>query len=243
MDKTVIEAVISAQSKLVESLPIDKAFVTEIDRHFKDVEKQLNERLVHISAGIMIKDFLPRIPLEQMVTKVDDNLWNSFRFDKALLNQKSMYEEMSFEKFTKGYGFFYRMGEVTYDLGACKSTGGVDWYFRVIEDRRESVKVTGAAVDVKLKAAQHLGSLLAQINHQAHNINDKIRSDLTRDALERFPGMQVVGNWNSYFNYNPFASPQANPSLAEEFAQMGQADAARLLEGNARDKTPGRHNR
>ena len=61
MDKTAIKAEISAQSKLVESIPIDQALVTEIDRHIKDIENQLNERLVHVPAKVIIQNFLPEI--------------------------------------------------------------------------------------------------------------------------------------------------------------------------------------
>lgn len=203
MDKTAIKAEICAQSKLVDSIPIDMALVTEIDRHIKDMENQLNERLVHVPAKVIIQNFLPEINKRgTLATKVDDDVWETFSFGKNWYAQTATHEEISFEKHTKGYGFFYTLGEVTFDLGVVECDG-VDWYARVIEDKRETHKLTGASVEIKLRAFQHLGILLAQINHQAEQIASSYRSDLTRDALERFPGMQIVGGWNRFFGTVP----------------------------------------
>lgn len=203
MDKTAIKAEICAQSKLVDSIPIDMELVTEIDRHIKDMENQLNECLVHVPAKVTIQNFLPEINKRgTLATRVDDEIWETFSFGKNWYAQTATHEEISFEKHTKGYGFFYTLGEVTFDLGVVECDG-VDWYARVIEDKRETHKLTGASVEIKLRAFQHLGILLTQINHQAEQIASSYRSDLTRDALERFPGMQIVGGWNRFFGAVP----------------------------------------
>lgn len=203
MDKTAIKAEICAQSKLVESIPIDQALVTEIDRHIKDIENQLNERLVHIPAKIVIQNFLPEVSKRgTLATKVADEVWNTFSFGKNWYAQKATHEEISFDRYSKGYGFFYTLGEVTFDLGVVECDG-VDWYVRVVEDKRETHKLTGASVEVKLRAFQHMGNLLAQINHQAEQFASSYRADLTRDALERFPGMQIVGGLNRFFGSDP----------------------------------------
>ncbi len=205
MDKTAIKAEISTQSKLVDSNPIDMALVTEIDRHIKDIENQLNERLVHVPAKVIIQNFLPEINKRgTLATKVDDDVWDTFSFGKNWYAQKTTHEEISFDRHSKGYGFFYTLGEVTFDLGVVECDG-VDWYARVIEDKRETHKLTGAPVEIKLRAFQHLGILLTQINHQAEQIASSYRSDLTRDALERFPGMQIVGGLNRFFGNDPLS--------------------------------------
>lgn len=205
MDKSAIKAEISAQSKLVDSIPIDQALVTEIDRHIKNIENQLNERLVHVPAKVIIQNFLPEINKRgTLATRVDENVWNSFLFGKNWYAQKVVHEEISFDRHSKGYGFFYTIGEVTFDLGVVECDG-VDWYVRVLEDKRETYKLTGASVEIKLRAFQHLGMLLAQINHQAEQFASQFRADLTRDALERFPGMQIVGGLNRFFGTDPLS--------------------------------------
>lgn len=205
MDKAAIKAEICAQSKLVDSNPIDMALVTEIDRHIKDIENQLNDRLVHVPAKVIIQNFLPEVNKRgALATKVADDVWDTFSFGKNWYAQKATHEEISFVRHSKGYGFFYTLGEVTFDLGVVECDG-VDWYARVIEDKRETHKLTGASVEIKLRAFQHLGILLAQINHQAEQIASSYRADLTRDALERFPGMQIVGGLNRFFGPGPLS--------------------------------------
>ncbi|HND85568.1 MAG TPA: hypothetical protein PLU50_07150 [Pseudobdellovibrionaceae bacterium] len=199
MDKSAIKAEISAQSKLVDAICIDQELVTEIDRHIKEVENQLNTRLVHIPAKVIIQNFLPVIDKRgTLATKVNEEVWDSFLFGKNWYAQKVLHEEISFERHSKGYGFFYTVGEVTFDLGVVECDG-VDWYVRVLEDKRETHKLTGASVEIKLRAFQHLGVLLTQINHQAEQLASQFRADLSRDALERFPGMQIVGGLNRFF--------------------------------------------
>lgn len=205
MDKAAIKAEISAQSKLVDSLPIDQALVTEIDRHIKDIEDKLNQRLVHIPAKVIIQNFLPEINKRgTLATKVGEDVWNTFSFGKNWYAQEATHEEISFEKHSKGYGFFYTLGEVIFDLGVVECDG-VDWYARVIEDKRVTHKLTGASVEIKLRASQHIGKLLAQINFQAEQIASNFQADLTRDAIGQFPGMQIVGGLNRFFNSDPLS--------------------------------------
>jgi hypothetical protein len=205
MDKTAIKAEICAQSKLVESNPIDMELVTEIDRHIKDIENQLNQRLVHVPATVIIQNFLPIVNKKgRLATKVGDDIWDTFSFGKNWYAQKTTHEEISFERHTKGYSFFYTLGDVTFDVGVVECDG-MDWYARITDDKRETHKLTGASVEIKLRAFQHLGILLAQINHQAEQMASSYRADLTRDALEGFPGMQIIGGWNRFHNTDPFS--------------------------------------
>jgi hypothetical protein len=207
MDKSAIEAEISAQSKLMDSIPINKALVSEIDGHIKDIENQLNQRLVHIPTKVIIQNFLPEIDKRgTLASIVGDEIWDSFLFGKSWFAQKTVHEEISFDRHAKGFGFFFTTGEVTFDLGVVESDG-VDWYVRVTEDKRETHKLTGASVEIKLRAFQHLGRLLAQINNQAHDIASKFRADLTRDALEGHTGMQIIGGLNRFFNTDPSRMP------------------------------------
>lgn len=117
----------------------------------------------------LLKDFLPAIPINHLVTKVDDSMWNSLSFIK-ILHGKDNYEEISYEKCTKGFSFFYRTGEVEYDLGFQRGPTGMECYYRIIEDKREKVKVTGASVEIKLKAFKNLRPLLSMIANQANHV-------------------------------------------------------------------------
>lgn len=205
MDRTAIEAEISVQSQLVDSIPIDPELITGIDRHIKDIEKQLNERLVHVPAKFIIRNFLPEIDKQgTLATKVDNDIWGTLSFAKNWYAQRITHEEIAFESYSKGYGFFYTFGEVTFDLGVV-DCDGVDWYARIVEDKRETHKLTGASVEIKLRAFMHLGKLLAQINHRAEEISSRFRADLTRDATEKLPGMQIVGGLNRFFNAGPLS--------------------------------------
>ncbi len=207
MDKSAIKAAIDAQSKLMDSIPIDEALVSEIDRHIKDTENQLNLRLVHIPAKFVIQNFLPEVSKRGTLPSiVSEEIWESFLFGKNWFAQKAVHKEISFDRHAKGFGFFYTTGEVTFDLGVVECDG-VDWYVRVLEDKRETHKLTGASVEIKLTAFQYLETLLAQINDQAHLIADKYRADLTRDALEGHTGMQVIGGWNRFFSTDPSQMP------------------------------------
>lgn len=169
MDQNAILAEISAQSKLVDSIAINQALVTEIDRHIKETENRLNEKLVHVPAKIVIENFEPKVSKNKTATKIDDELWENFSFNKNWWNQKSLHEEISFEKTAKGYGFIFTTGEVTFDVGVYDAEGA-EWYYRIIEDKRESFKVTGASADIKLRAFKYLNRLLEEISQQANQI-------------------------------------------------------------------------
>lgn len=198
MDKDSIMESISVQSELVNSIPIDHALITEIDSHIKNIEKQLNDRLIHIPAKFIIQNFLPVINKRgHLPTKVDHETWDSFMFGKNWYAQEAMHEELSFERHTKELNFFYTSGQVTFDLGVVEYEG-VDWYAKVIDDKRKTYKLTGAPVEIKLKAFQHLTQLLTLINQEAEQIMSNLSNDLTRDAFERFPGMQVMSGWNHF---------------------------------------------
>jgi hypothetical protein len=151
----------------VESNPITKDLITEIDRHIKKIEKQLNERLIHISTSVVVEDFLKG----RHAAKVNADLWESLYFAKKWHAQKNLHEEISFDKSSQGYSFFYIAGEVTFDLGVCEGVGGTEWYYLVGEDLRETHKVTGAPVEIKWKAFKHLRKLLAKVNGEANNID------------------------------------------------------------------------
>lgn len=205
MDRAAIEAEISAQSKLVDSIPINQELVTEIDRYFKDTEYKLNQRLVYVPAKVIVQNFLPEIDKRgTLATKVDKDVWETLSFGKNWYDQKVTYEEISFDRHSKGFGFFYTIGEVTFDLGVVECDG-VDWYALVTDDKRETHKLTGASVEIKLRASQHLGKLLEQINSQAVQIAESFRASLDRDAMARFPGMQIVGGLNRFFDSDPLS--------------------------------------
>jgi hypothetical protein len=179
MDKSAIEAEISAQSKLVESIRIDQAMVTEIDRHIKDQEKQLNDRFVHVSVGQTIMHFLPPHKAMLTATKIDEKVWNSLTFTTVWPTKRGMHEELSFDKCAKGFAFFYTKGEVVYDVGFIEDRGGLDTYVRILEDTRETFRVTGASVEIKLRAFLNLRELLLEINKRADNVATRYAEDIT----------------------------------------------------------------
>lgn len=176
MDKSAIEAEIRAQSKLMESIAIDQRIVTEIDRHIKEKEQQLNERLLHVRANAIIRHFLPPVKQGLLATQVKDDVWSSLRFAKTWPGMKGTYKEISFDRCSssKGFRFFYTTGEVTYDFGVCADFGGEDHYVRIVEDNRQTFQVTGASVEIKLEAFQHLQPLLREIADRANNIASKL---------------------------------------------------------------------
>ena len=206
MDKDAILAEISAQINLLNGIAITPELIEEIDRHIKNMENQLNERLIHIPTRVVIEEFVPK---KRSATKVDDSIWDSLSFTKNWWNQKSNYEEISFEKFNKGYGFFFKTGEVTFDLGVCEESGGTDWYYRIIEDRVKSFKVTGASIDIKLRAFLHLSKLLAEISHQGRQIyntfvsapaSGNARNRMSLDMTEAFSPAELAEINRNYNN-------------------------------------------
>lgn len=174
-----IQSEISAQSKLVDAIALDQAMVTEIDRHIKDIEKQLNDRFVHISVGQPIMHFLPPSKVAFTAKKVDEKIWNSLNFAKVMPSMKGMHEEISFDKSGKGFAFFYTKGEVLYDFGIVEDFGGIDSYIRIIEDRRETFKVTGASVEIKLRAFLNLKNLLFEINKRGNDVASRYTEEIT----------------------------------------------------------------
>lgn len=174
-----IQSEISAISNLVDSIRLDQAMVTEIDRLIKDKEKQLNDRLVHVSVGQVIMHFLPPNKDAQLATKIDEKVWNSLNFTKVWPSMKRQHEEISFDKCNKGFAFFYTMGEVVYDLGFVIEHGGVDAYVRILEDKRETFRVTGASVEIKLRAFLHLKNLVFEINNRGNNIASRYAEEIT----------------------------------------------------------------
>ncbi|MCO5144140.1 MAG: hypothetical protein M9962_13710 [Oligoflexia bacterium] len=179
MNSSDIQSEISAQSKLVDSIPIDQAMITEIDRHIKDKEKQLNDRFVYISVAQIIMHFLPPNKTVLSATKVDSTLWDSLTFTKVWSSKRNMHEEISFDKCGKAFAFFYTKGEVLYDIGLVEDYDGVDAYIRIIEDKREKLRVTGASVEVKLQFFRHLKELLLEINTRANDIASRYSEDVT----------------------------------------------------------------
>lgn len=185
MNSSDIQSEISAISKLVDSIPIDQAMVTEIDRLIKDKEKQLNDRFVHISVGQVIRHFLPPSKIGLLATRVDEKVWNSFNFTKVFPSMRGTYEEISFDKCAKGFAFFYNMGEVVYDMGLVEDHGGMDSYVRILEDKRETFRVTGAQVEIKLRAFPHLRELIFEINKRGNNIASKYAEEVTNRYAHR----------------------------------------------------------
>lgn len=173
MDTKAIKAEMSAQSRLMENFPIDKALVSDIDRHIKEIEKQLNDQLVHLEAHHAIFHYLPPTPAVHSATVVTNDVWNSLNFIKVFPCRDCLHEEISYKKSPKGFSFFYTVGRVKYDLGICKDFGGTDTYIRINDDSREEIKVTGASVEIKLKAFQHLNSLLEQIRDRANRVAEE----------------------------------------------------------------------
>lgn len=179
MNSSDIQSEISAQSKLVDSISIDQAMITEIDRHIKDKEKQLNDRFVHISVGQTIMHFLPPSKTALLGTKVDEKVWSSLKFTKIWPNMRGKHEEISFDKSAKGFAFFYTVGEVVYDLGFVEDHGGTDSYVKILEDKRETFRVTGAPIEIKLRAFQHLRDLLFEINKRGNHIASRYAEEIT----------------------------------------------------------------
>ena len=179
MNSSDIQSEISAISTLVDSIPIDQAMVTEIDRLIKDKEKQLNDRFVHISVGQMIMHFLPPSKAAMTATRVDEKVWNSLKFVKTFPSKRGKHEEISFDKCAKGFAFFYTMGEVVYDMGVVEDHGGVDVYIRVIEDKRETFRLTGASVEIKLRAFPHLKNLVMEISNRGNNVAARYAEEIT----------------------------------------------------------------
>lgn len=179
MNSSDIQSEISAISKLVDSIPIDQAMVTEIDRLIKDKEKQLNDRFVHISVSQIIRYFLPPLGAALSATKVDDKVWSSLTFAKVMPSKRGMHEEISFDKCAKGFAFFYTRGEVMYDMGFVEDHGGTDLYVRILEDKRETFRVTGASVEIKLLAFQHLKELVFEINRRGNNVASRYAEEIT----------------------------------------------------------------
>jgi hypothetical protein len=179
MNSSDIQSEISAQAKLVDSIAIDQEKVTEIDRHIKEQEKQLNDRFVHISVGQIIMHFLPPHKAMLTATKVDDNIWKSLPITKVWPNQRGMHQEISFDKNGKAFAFFYTMGEVVYDVGFVQDHGGLDSYVRILEDKRETFRVTGAPVEIKLRAFLHLKELLLEINKRGNDVTSRYAQEIT----------------------------------------------------------------
>lgn len=187
MNSSDIQSEISAQSKLVDSNPINQAMVTEIDRHIKDKEKQLNDRFVHISVGQIIMHFLPPHPSMLTATKVDEKVWNSLKFTTVWPSKRGQHEEISFDKCAKGFAFFYKMGEVLYDVGFIEQAGGVDAYVRILEDKCETFRLAGASVEIKLRAFPHLKPLLLEINKRGNNIASRYAEEITSRYSQYVP--------------------------------------------------------
>jgi hypothetical protein len=179
MNSSDIPSEIFAISKLVDSIPIDQAMVTEIDRLIKDKEKQLNDRFVHISVGQTIMHFLPPNRDAQLAAKVDEKVWNSLNFTKVWPSMRGKHEEISFDKCGKDFAFFYTMGEVVYDMGFVQDHGGMDSYVRILEDKRETFRLTGASVEIKLRAFPHLKGLLLEINKRGNNVASRYAEEIT----------------------------------------------------------------
>lgn len=170
MDTTAINAEVSAQSKLIGELPIDKALVSEIDRQIKAIEVELNEKLVHIEAHHAIFHYLPASPAAQSATVVPEDIWSGLNFVKVFPCRDCLHEEISYKRSAKGFGFFYTTGRVKYDIGIVEEFGGTDTYIRIREDSRNQVKVTGANVEIKLKVFEHLRTLLEQISDRSNRV-------------------------------------------------------------------------
>lgn len=186
MDQDAIMAEIAAQSKLVDSIAINKEMVTQIDRNFKEKEEQLNQRLVHVRTSFIGRHFLPPMSQALLATNIDDEkVWNSIQFMKLFPRKRNTYEELSFERATKGFGFFYLGGEVEYELGFVQEHGGADFYVRVIEDKREFVKVTGASVEIKIRAFLLLSELLQEIDKRASNVANSLEDYAKRYVQNR----------------------------------------------------------
>lgn len=179
MNSSDIQSEISAQSKLVEKISMNQAMITEIDRHIKEQEKQLNDRFVQLSVGQIIMHFLPPHKAMLTATRVSKEVWNSLKFTTVWPTRRGMHEEISFDKCAKGFAFFYIKGEVVYEVGFIEQQGGLDTYVQIIEDKRETFKVTGAPVEIKLRAFLNLRELLLEISKRANNVATRYAEDVT----------------------------------------------------------------
>jgi len=55
----------------------------------------------------------------------------------------------------------------------------MDSYVRILEDKREKFRVTGAPVEIKLLAFQHLKELVFEINTRGNNIASRYAEEIT----------------------------------------------------------------
>jgi hypothetical protein len=152
VDLNATKAEMSAQSKLMENFPIDKGLVSDIDRHIKEIEFNLNENLIHIEAHHAISHYLPDNPMAQAATLINDDIWKSLDFIKTFPSRDCLHEEICYKRHSKGFAFFYVSGRVQYDVGVVEDFGGTDMYIRIHSDTRQEIKVTGAPVEVKIKS-------------------------------------------------------------------------------------------
>lgn len=85
----------------------------------------------------------------------------------------------------------------------------MECYYKIIEDNRETIKVTGASVEIKLRAFKNLRQLLSMIANQANHVASIYRNEQT----------EVDGNRDlSRVNVN-----------LKEIGPMGQMEALRHL--------------
>lgn len=163
-DKSPIVAEISAQRDMLKYIDLDKNDIMKIDRHIKDTEVWLNERLLFLPTAVVIQNYVPKVKDGQYFTKLTDELWGQFSFNQVRPNHEKYHEELSFLRYSKGFGFFYKCGVVVFDTAVNEPVCDIfDCYYRVVEDRRKTYKLTGAPAEIKIKAFPHLKKLLFEL--------------------------------------------------------------------------------
>lgn len=158
--------------------------VKEIDLKLKDIEQALNDELVLIPASIGLST--PYVPAEDndwsnAANQITHEIWhNEFDNWNSEYSVKVQYRRHHFEELkycknqeSKGnFGFFYEEGWVNYKIAMLYFDNGgefhlVDAYYVTLEDKRDSIKVTGAPVKIKLRAVEHIDKLVNKVLYEA----------------------------------------------------------------------------
>lgn len=156
---------IIAQKKILENMPIDQETINNIDQHIKESERELNERLMLFEAKVVIENGIPEGE-DNKITKIDQELWNDISFENIWYSECYFHEELSFERQTKGYSFFYTSGNIILDVGF--EDYSKSWYCTIRDDQRVKYQLTGAPVEIKLRAFKNLRLLLKEIDLEAY---------------------------------------------------------------------------
>lgn len=169
MSITDVKSEISKQNELLK-LCLKQDDVNEIDRQIKETEKFLNDNLNFIPTSYIIKDFKPLLK-DGYPQEVSEEIWENLYKQRVWDYQITDHEEIVYERFSGGFGFFYYSGRVIYDYGYRGQSDDIsDWYLCIREDNREKIKLTGAQVEIKLKVFKHFTDIIRKISNQGIDV-------------------------------------------------------------------------